>query len=717
MILRKLVFPFLFFFFPFFLIAQIDHYETAIYNTDNWVYLIGNSEPSFNWTKLDYGESGWKIGKGGIGYGDNDDGTVIAPARSVYIRNHFTIVDKAAIVSAILQADYDDAFVAYLNGVEIARANISGTPPRFNTEPNGLHEATLYQGGVPESFFISKTKIEELFIEGENVLAIQIHNKEGTNSSDLSSNFFLTIGINDESRNYRPTPVWFLTNEFTTDLPIIKITTSDLLNGENRVDGQLEIINKAEGANEFVDPPNEYQGNITIKIRGQSSQFFPKKNYSFETQDLEGNDLDTSFLSFPKEEDWILHGPFSDKSLMRNVLTAELAKRMGQYASRTQYCEVFINSDYQGIYVLMEQIKRGKNRVAISKLKDTDIEGNELTGGYIFKIDKDEADWFSQFNVYQENRKLEFQLVYPDVEKVQPEQFEYIQSYVDSFELAMDKTNLTFGGKSFDEYIDLKSFAEAHLLNEFGRNVDGYRLSSYFHKKKNSEGGRINAGPVWDFNLAFRNADYCDGANTNGLIYYRLCDGGYPFWWNTLLTNPEFTTLMNCRWKELREGGLHTDSIFAFIDEQVAIIEPALDRNFKKWNIFGTYVWPNPAPLANSYEEEIELLKQWIETRAEWMDNNLLGSCPTVGIEELEVKRVFTIAPNPVNNKLTISILNQSIQKVEAIQLWNSMGQIMESFTTSSSTVLDVSQLPNGFYFLGVKMEGKWIQQKVIVQH
>ena len=186
---------------------------------------------------------------------------------------------------------------------------------------------------------------------------------------------------------------------------------------------------------------------------------------------------------------------------MRNVLTMHLAREMGQYASRTQYVDLYLNEAYQGIYVLMEKIKRDKDRVDVAKLRAVDIAGDELTGGYIFKIDKDEADWFSNFNVFQEVRRLEYQLVYPDIEDVQPEQFAYIQSYVDSFERAMVSPSLTFGGKSYEDYIDVTSFIEAHLLNEIGRNVDGYRLSSYFHKKKDSNGGKIFAGPVWDLSL------------------------------------------------------------------------------------------------------------------------------------------------------------------------------------------------------------------------
>jgi len=217
-----------------------------------------------------------------------------------------------------------------------------------------------------------------------------------------------------------------------------------------------------------------------------------------------------------------------------------------------------------------EQIKRDKGRVDIAKLRDIDIEGDELTGGYIYKVDKGDFDWLSNFTAVNNsnfNSNLRYQLVYPDIDNVQPEQFAYIQSHVDSFERAMQLPALSFGGKTMEEYIDLTSFAEAHLLNELGRNVDGYRLSSYFHKRKDSNGGKIFAGPVWDFNLAFRNADYCTGDQTVGLIFDVLCDSDFPFWWDVLLNNESFNNLTKCRWEDLRSGPFHQDSIFAFIDD------------------------------------------------------------------------------------------------------------------------------------------------------
>ena len=711
------VFSFLTFgiFLNFSLFAQVNHWETVIYNSDNWQYFVGNSQPPIKWEKASFSDNNWLTGKGGIGYGDGDDQTIIAPTYSLFLRHTFSIIDLAAIEALILQADYDDAYVAYLNGIEIARANIEGPLPRFDTETITDHEATLYTNNTVEATSIDKTTLQNLLVEGENVLAISIHNRFGPQSSDMTANFFLTLGINDDSNNYRPTPNWFVPPAVNSKLPIVKITTIGSINAETPISGELGIIKNESGNNNFFDFPNEYAGKINIKYRGQSSLWFDKKNYSIEMQDGLGNDLDTSFLNFPKEEDWILHGPYADKSLMRNVLTMDLARKMGQYASRTEYVDLFINGDYLGIYVLMEKIKRDKERVDIAKLKTTDIEGVELTGGYIFKIDKGEPDWLSRYNIFQDVNKLTYQLVYPDIDKVQPEQFAYIQSYVDSFERAMVNPNLTYGGKAFDDYIDLTSFAEAHLLNELGRNVDGYRLSSYFHKQKDNDGGKIIAGPVWDFNLAFRNADYCNGADTEGLIFDRLCDGGYPFWWNILLENERFQSTVRCRWEELRTTSFHTDSIFAFMDNQVTNIAPSINQNFDRWRILGNYLWPNPLPLANTYDQEINLLKQWLTARLTWMDNNIGSNFQMiVNTEEIEKTTPFKVVPNPASDQIRLLIADNLRSNIEAVFMVNSIGQRIQLPYIPNHLNFDISHLTTGLYFIEIQIEKQIFVQKLI---
>ena len=312
----------------------------------------------------------------------------------------------------------------------------------------------MYQGGLPEVFYLDPLDFPTLLQDGENVLSIQTHNYDGLNSSDLTALYWLSFGINDDSEDYGEVPEFFDAFILNTTLPIIKVNTNGLaILDEPSIIAEMGIIwNGDNQVNSILDSPNEYLGTITIERRGQSSlALFPKTGYAIETKDPTGvEDADAEFLNFPAEEDWILHGPYSDKSLIRNVLAMKMANDMGQYASRTRLVELVINEQYEGIYVLMERIKRDEVRVDIATLNPEDIAGDELTGGYVFKIDKDEDDWISNFDMFNNpGEKLAFQYVSPSRSQIQPAQEDYLQSYVDSFEQALFNPNIPYGGKYY----------------------------------------------------------------------------------------------------------------------------------------------------------------------------------------------------------------------------------------------------------------------------
>jgi hypothetical protein len=551
--------------------------------------------------------------------------------------------------------------------------------------------------------------------DGENVLAVQIHNKDGANSSDMSAIFFLSFGINDDSNDYGTPPTWFESPDFNSHLPILTIQTNgQAISPDFDIIADFGIIWNGDGnMNNSLDLPNEYKGEIGIELRGSSSLFFPKNNYSIEMKDEFGEDLDTSFLNFPTEEDWILHGPFSDKTLMRNVLTMHLAQSMGQYASRTQFVELMINGEYRGVYVLMEKIKRDDNRVDIAKLKETDIQGNEVTGGYIFKVDRGDPAWYSQYNKWNNGwEKLPYVLVYPDLDDIQPEQLNYIQSYVDSFEMAIWSPTYYFGGKRYDEYMDANSFAEHFILSELGKNVDAYRLSSYLHKKKDSNGGKIYAGPIWDFNLAFYNADYGDAWTTDGWMFYISQSASEPFWWDRMLKDEKFQNLLKCRWEELRQESLHIDSIFSFIDDQANFLGDAATRNFEKWDILDQYVWPNPIVSGNN-AGEIGNMKDWIADRIQWMDANMFGTCDIVPTNDFENEPIFTVFPNPTDGILSIQLLDASPNNDSQLYLTDLLGKRVKSFPQDSNTLV-ISEFPNGIYFVVLEKEGQKHWKKVV---
>ena len=383
----------------------------------------------------------------------------------------------------------------------------------------------------------------------------------------------------------------------------------------------------------------QYAGNIGIEIRGESSQWFEKKSYGIETWDREYNDADYNLAGLPEEEDWVLYGPYSDKSLIRNKLIYEISNSIGMYASRTRYVELFINDKYQGLYILMEKLKRDKNRINISKLENSEIDEELISGGYIIKIDKSDMEdgsytdynsFQSQFDVFgNENgdKRINFNYEYPKPGEIHANQKNYIKKYFYEFESSLASNNFKDPVNGFRKYIDEDSFIDFFILNELSNNVDGYRLSTYLHKERNE---KLVIGPIWDFNLSFGNADYCGGERYDVWCFKfnERCLGDYwnvPFWWNRLLEDEKFVDKLKGRWNQLRLNILSDNNILTLIEEQYSVLNNETDiinRNFNKWKIFGIYIWPNSF-IGNNYYEEIDFLKNWIKERTKWLDESI----------------------------------------------------------------------------------------------
>ena len=382
-----------------------------------------------------------------------------------------------------------------------------------------------------------------------------------------------------------------------------------------------------------------YDGNIGIEYRGSSSQSFDKKSYGFETWDEKNEDMDYPLLGFPEEEDWIFYGPYSDKTLIRNKLIYDLSNQIGRYASRTKFCELTINNQYMGVYVFMEKLKRDKNRIAIKKLENDDLDSINISGGYIIKIDKSDDEngeqVYNDFNAFISNYKpnyatyqsIWFNYEYPKPKDIHNEQKQYINSYFDNFEKALSGINFKDSLSGYRKYIDVGSFIDFFILNELSNNLDGYRLSTYLHKNRNE---KLKIGPIWDFNLSFGNGNYCNGDKYDTWTYKfnETCSDDFwliPFWWEKLLEDPYFVNKLKERWNELRKKELSDENIFQMIQNYISILKNesgAVYRNYSKWNVIGKYLWPNNY-VGNSYESEIDYLIKWISKRNNWLDKSI----------------------------------------------------------------------------------------------
>jgi hypothetical protein len=515
----------------------------------------------------------------------------------------------------------------------------------------------------------------------------------------------------------------------SSSLPIVVINTGgQAILDEPKITANMGIIYNGPGlTNNITDPFNHYNGKIGIERRGSSSQMFPKTQYSIELRTAAGADVNQSLLGLPPEEDWILFAPYNDKTLMRDVLAYKIAREMDQYASRSRFCEVIIDNDYKGVYVLLEKIKRDPYRVDIADLDPDENAGDELTGGYILKIDKTSGGsgsaGFTSLVLppgRTGNQTIYFQYEYPAGDEITAEQKKYIGDFMHAFEASMRGANWFDPVTGYRRYINVPSFIDFFLMNELTKNPDGYRLSTFMHKEKDSHGGKLHMGPVWDFNLGFGNVNYCTNWQTSGFAkdFNTICPADnwlIPFWWSFMWNDPAFRGPLYTRWTALRSGPLQVSKVFEYIDSVANVLTAsgAQQRNFQRWPVLGKYVWPNPPAysLLTTYDFEVNWLKTWVAERFAWLDQNLAyvvsGTDDQPGDAVLSV-RAF---PNPFYETVNFEYSLPRPSSV-SIEIYDVLGRTISHTNQvhtnpgvySSST--DTASLPDGMYIYQVTIDG-----------
>lgn len=506
----------------------------------------------------------------------------------------------------------------------------------------------------------------------------------------------------------------------SSNLPIVVINTNGQeIVDDPKIEASMGIIYNGVGVrNNVTDPFNNFNGKIGIEIRGSSSQSFPKKQYGIELMDAEGEGLEASLLGMPKQEDWVLFAPYNDKSLMRDAMAYRFGRALGRYAPRTKYCEVVLNGQYQGIYVLIEKIKRDKNRVDINKLDPNEITGDNLTGGYIIKIDKesgsDNDGWVSAFKPEPRSggQRINYLYEYPKASNIVNEQKQYIQQYMSNFETALSGSNFKDPVNGYAKYIDVNSFVDFFIMQEVTKNPDSYRISTFMHKKKDADGGKLYMGPIWDFNLGFGNVDYCTQGNPEGFTIYfnRICREDYwliPFWWDRLFEDDAFKQKVADRWTALRSNQFQTSKMHTYIDSVATVLNvESQQRNFQKWPVLGQYVWPNYY-VGNTFQSEVTWLKNWVTARMNWLDANMYSL--VTGVDETSSSMFSaTVYPNPVNEELAVSYTLPAAGLVE-FKLIDVTGREVKSFTGDveeageHTRLINSGDLTSGLYFYVIK--------------
>ena len=507
-----------------------------------------------------------------------------------------------------------------------------------------------------------------------------------------------------------------------SNLPILRINTkSRIIQDEPKIPVVMELFDSGTGQLNQVSSTPTISTIAGIEFRGSTSQadfiFLPgyvKKPYGIEiwTDSTGVTAKKMSLVQMPEETDWVLNASYNDRSFMRDFLAQMIAGRLGVLNSKTKFVELIINDEYRGVYILMEKIKQGKNRVPISDLYPTENAGDDVTGGYLLKIDKSSGSPSANFKSNYTSgilgtQKCEFQIEYPKYGIITQQQFIYIRDYIQTWERKLMTEDMNDSKASFREMMDMPSFVNYFILNETVRNVDGYRLSSYLYKDKESLGGKIKMGPAWDFNIAFGNADYLNGWTTNGFVYNAIGSleptnyWQVPFWWNKLVQDASFRKAVATRWKEVRKTFLNTNSLFASIDSAQVVLKEPLIRNFQKFPLMGRKIWPNYY-VGSTLSDEVNWLKNWIQGRLTWLDAQLaIYDNPILGNEQVELPSL--VYPNPSKGLFTWRFTLSKSAEVN-YQVLDLQGRVLISSKSlnfgagEQIYTLDFSNLPAGSY-------------------
>ncbi len=462
----------------------------------------------------------------------------------------------------------------------------------------------------------------------------------------------------------------------TSNLPIVVINTNGgVIENNDKIPATFKItapngsgihsFDINSGSNVF-----QFESNIGIEIRGNTSIFWDKKSYSVEIRDIGGNGVDASLLGMPAESDWVLNACYGDKSFIRDVFAHEMYTRTGRYSPRTRYVEVFKNEiggmSYHGVYILMEKVKRNSNRINIKKLSETDTDPAKITGGYLLQVAEDEdLKWTSAYpgNDAPAQPKPFFHVEYPKLHNYtnipnRDLQFNYIKNHIDNFEQVLagpDYKNTTSG---YRPLLDEDAMIDYLLLQEITKNSDNWRASTFLYKQRDDEGGQIVMGAPWDFDKSMGNQQWCYELSVlpTGSWAWQFnifCPDRPPmtvFWPSRLLTDCYFKNKLIVRYLQLRQTLWSDASISTFIDQRQTELtaQSAMQRNFTKWNILETAVMFNEHYTlpGNTYAKEVQYLKTWLLAHLAWMDANIAsissedcGPLP-VTFKEIEVKEV-----------------------------------------------------------------------------
>jgi hypothetical protein len=426
---------------------------------------------------------------------------------------------------------------------------------------------------------------------------------------------------------------------FSSQLPIFVLDNNGA--GQLLKDGVdhpalLHVFPPAATPTSNFERPPPVTMTTTLTVRGSSSAEFPKKSYTLELRDAHGKKHAQPLLDLPACETWALIAPWRfDPSYINNALVYALSNRLGRWAPRTRFVEVFFNADggnieltdYAGIYVLTDRIDADEHRIPQIGTAKNSKDASE--DGYIFKIDganPSDVSWRTEHGVGGDGSSSVV-LVSPKAGDVRPAQHAYLRDTIQQMENALHRDRATgWSQRTHLEYIDRGAWIDHHLLNTLAGNPDALVRSAHFTK---AAGGRIAAGPVWDFDRAL--GSYWDERSYRWNIWFGV--GGIDVWntgwFGVIAHDPEFMQGWIDRWQALRRAELSNRSLSDLVTSLgQSVGAEAAARDAARW-------LDNASPYG-SHMAQLEYSKRWLSQRAEWIDEQF-GPAPSISAEGASV--------------------------------------------------------------------------------
>ncbi len=446
---------------------------------------------------------------------------------------------------------------------------------------------------------------------------------------------------------------------FSTNLPIVFINVKgQMIQRDSYILARMKIIDNGEGQRNYGDTvahPTQladYEGWIALKYRGNTSfSSADKKPYAFRTlasdtlPDDGGAKQKVKLLGMPKDNKWCFIAPWADETMVRDVLAFELERPWMEWVPRTRLCELILDGTYYGVFVLAERVSKGKHRLDLAEPGEVD---GDLTGDYHVSVDHGYDAYFtSRYHPWQSldgSRVANNYYIKYEYEDPSDDEFASLpsmtratlQRQVNNMEASFMATDWQDPDGGYRKHIDVQSFIDYMLSTEVSMNIDGYRLSThlYKHSQKRAEQEGLDARwkvTLWDYNLAWGNADYYDGDRTDRWQYelnlnFRNDDCPVPFYWYRMLQDTAYVSALRDRWQQYRQGNHQTERLMATVDSLATLLKQggAAQRNERAWGIYGrSYIWPVPY-YAEDFDDAVDYMKGWIRQRLLFLDKHLL---------------------------------------------------------------------------------------------